>query len=99
MDQGFVLWPSWAGAATMTGGWRCPGGTGVHRELGSWGKSFVLLRSWRRHCLAPRILARWYHLGFLVFKIGIMPSAIHTFRLFREFFFLKKLVVVKTPVT
>lgn len=38
MDQGFVLWPSWAGAATMTGGWRCPGGTGVHRELGLLGK-------------------------------------------------------------
>lgn len=68
------------------------GGRGVDKEY-----TLSPEQCWLRCRLAPDILGRWHHLGFLVFKIGLMPSAVYTSRLFREFF--KKLAVVKTPVT
>lgn len=34
-------------------------------------------------------LGKLYHFGFLVSKIGIMPSAVYTSRLLGEFFFFK----------
>lgn len=57
----------------------------MHKELDSWEESWPtqILAETLPGSVSPR---RWYHLGFLVFKRRITPSAVYTSRLFREFF-------------